>query len=232
MIFEIEKEIFDHFPGMKIVTVQVDDMPIEADTAGIAAFLDEAWQIAKVASTEYGNPQSHPFIQPWGERMKAVGVSRKKFPCSIEAMVRRAGKSDEPFRISPVVDFYNAICLKHIVPAGGFDIGQLHDVMKLRMSVEGDTFCALDEEAVEPIPAGEVSYADGNEIITRHFVWRQSQHCLLDESTKKILFVSEILGDLPEDTADKVAADFVGGLKKYFGLDCEAVILDADHPVR
>lgn len=35
-----------------------------------------------------------------------------------------------------------------IVLAGGFDVEQLHDVMKLRMSVEGDTFFGLDCEAV------------------------------------------------------------------------------------
>ena len=55
--------------------------------------------------------------------MKAVGVSRKKSPSSVEALVRRAGKGGEPVSISPVVDFYNAISLKYLVPAGGFDIG-------------------------------------------------------------------------------------------------------------
>ena len=49
---------------------------------------------------------------------------------------------------------------------------------------------------------------------------------------KKILFVSEILGDLPEDTSSKVANDFVNGLKRFFGVDCEAVILDEENRCR
>ncbi len=227
MVFEVDKGIFEYFPGLKIVTVLVEDLPEEADEEGIAEFLKEAWQVAKSASTEYGNPQSHPFIKAWGERMKEVGAPRKKFPCSIEAMVRRAGKSDEPFRINPIVDFYNAVSLKNIVPAGGYDVDEVQDVIKLRMSAEGDTFCALDEETPEAVAPGEVSYVDGDIVITRHFVWKQSQHCLLTPETKKILFVSEILGDLPEDTAWKVADDFVGGLKRFFGVDCQAVVLDA-----
>ena len=229
MIFEIHKEIFDHFPGIRVVTVLVDHMPDAADEKAIAKFLDDAWQVAAAAATSHGNAQSHPNIQPWVEAMKAVGVSRKKFPSSIESMVRRAGKSDEPFRIHPIVDFYNAISLKNIVPAGGYDIDDLHDAMSLRMSREGDTFCALDEDAPEPIPAGEVSYTDGSEVITRHFVWKQSRHALLKPETKKILFVSEILAGLPEGTAETVAADFVDGLKTFFGVEAKAVILDSEN---
>lgn len=232
MVFEVDKEIFERFPGLRIVTVLVENLPSQADEAAIASYLDDAWQVAKAASTEYGNPQSHPYIKAWGERMKEVGAPRKKFPCSIEAMIRRAGKSDEPFRINPIVDLYNAISLKNIVPAGGYDIEEVKDIIKLRMSVEGDTFCALDEEVTEVIPAGEVSYVDGDIVITRHFVWKQSQHCLLTPRTKKILFVSEILGDLPEDTSSKVANDFVNGLKRFFGVDCEAVILDEENRCR
>lgn len=229
MIFEIHKEIFDHFSGLRVVTVLVDDMPGTADKEAIAKFLDDAWQIAAAAAVSHGNAQSHPNILPWVEGMKAVGVSRKKFPSSIESMVRRAGKSDEPFRINPIVDFYNAVSLKHIVPAGGYDMDDLHDTMALRMSADGDTFCALDEDTLEPIPAGEVSYTDGSEIITRHFVWKQSRHALLKPETKKILFVSEILSGLPEGTAEAVAADFVNGLRAFFGVEATAVILDSEN---
>lgn len=230
MLFEIEKEIFTHFPGLRIVTARVEGLSNECDETGIDAFLKEAWASAGAAATEYGNPQSHPFIKPWVESMKAVGVSRKKFPVSIESMVRRASKSDSPFSINPIVDFYNAISLKNIVPAGGYDTAEFKDHMTLRMSREGDTFCALDSDETESIPPGEVSYADCSEIITRHFLWKQSRHCLLTENTKDILFVSEIEGSLPEEIADTVAADFRDGLKKFFNTDAEVIILNEKNP--
>ncbi len=229
-IFTVDKEIFELFPGIRIVTVVVKDMPQCIDTDGIEKLMNEAWQIAKAAAVEHGNPQSHPLIQPWGESMKAVGVRRKLYPSSIEAMVRRAGKTDEPFRINPIVDFYNAVSLKNIVPAGGYDLADVNECITLRLSAEGDIFCALDSDETEHVPAGEVSYTDGNEIITRHFIWKQSKHCLLRESTKEILFVSEILGDIPPEKADDVANDLVNGLKRYFGVECRAEIIDENNP--
>ncbi|MDP8946327.1 MAG: hypothetical protein M3N03_10425 [Actinomycetota bacterium] len=43
--------------------------------------------------------------------MTAMGVSGRKFPSSIEDLLRRAFKGGEPLRINPLVDFYNAVSL-------------------------------------------------------------------------------------------------------------------------
>ena len=85
---------------------------------------------------------------------------------------------------------------------------------------------ALDEEKEINVPAGEVSYADGNQIVTRQFVWKQAKHLLLNEHTKNVFFVSEILGDLPYETADNVAKAMVNGLWKCFDISTTAHILD------
>ena len=135
-------------------------------------------------------------------------------------------KGRQPFHIIPLVDFYNAIALSHIVPAGGLDIDQMKEGLSLRLSREGDTFMALDGQEEEHIPAGEVSYADGRQIVTRDFVWKQAKHLLLNEHTKNVFFVSEILGDIPYETADNVAQALVNGLWKCFGISASSYILD------
>ncbi|GAB1477255.1 B3/4 domain-containing protein [Bacillota bacterium] len=229
MRFEIEKAVFEHFPGMRIVTAVARDIKPTAEKEKIADELQQAWQIAAAACEEYGNAQSHPNIVPWGERMKAVGAPRKKFPSSIEALVRRAGKSDTPVSVSPLVDFYNSISLRHIVPAGGYDIDALKSDLRLRFSRSGDRFLALDSDEAVMLPEGEVSYADGSEIITRHFVWKQSRHAILTPESKAVIFVSEILGELPEETAGKVAKAFPVGLNQFFGINSSVYILDADN---
>ena len=227
MEFCVDSEIFKLFPGIRFVCViakGIDSGKINKEA--IEHMLHEGWSVAGKASAQYGNPQSHPNIKPWVARLKAIGVSRKKFPNSIESMVRRAGKGGEAFHIIPLVDFYNSISLSHIVLAGGFDIDQIQEGFSLRLSREGDRFMALDEEKEINVPAGEVSYADGNQIVTRQFVWKQAKHLLLNEHTKNVFFVSEILGDLPYETADNVAKALVNGLWKCFDISTAAHILD------
>lgn len=160
--------------------------------------------------------------------MKTVGVNRKQFPSSIEAMVRRAGKGGPPMSISPLVDFYNAISLKHLVPAGGFDMDVLADGIVLRYSHAGDHFQSFDAADEDLVEAGEVSYASGNDILTRHFVWRQSNRGLIKPETTSILLVSEILGELPPDLSDTILQAFLQGLDHHFGVQAKGMILNVD----
>jgi DNA/RNA-binding domain of Phe-tRNA-synthetase-like protein len=229
MKFYIEQEIFDLFPGMKIIAVVANGLK-DGNTSAIAEEMKTAWQSAAEEAVKYENAQSHPNIMPWGERMKAAGAPRKKFPSSIEALVRRAGKGGEPVSIGPLVDFYNTISLSHIVPAGGYDIDDLQHGLTLRLSREGDTFKALDEETEVDIPTGEVSYADGAEVVTRHFVWKQSRRALITSDSRNVVFVAEVLGELPAETVDEVRRAFIEGLKHHFNVEARVDILDRENP--
>jgi DNA/RNA-binding domain of Phe-tRNA-synthetase-like protein len=225
MKFSVESEIFKLFPGMRIVTAIAKGLKA-VNTDKLTDEMSLAWQNAAAEAAKYENPQSHPYIAPWGERMKAAGAPRKKFPSSIEALVRRAAKSGEPVRIGPLVDFYNTISLRYIVPAGGFDLDSLQHGLALRLSREGDTFEALDEAGAENIPAGEVSYADGSEILTRHFVWKQSRQALITPANSNVFFVSEILAELPFETAEDVRRAFAEGLLRHFNIEAQTDILN------
>lgn len=66
-----------------------------------------------------------------GRSLKVIGVSSKKFPSSIEPLVRRAGKGGEPVSINPLVDFYNSISLEYLVIVEGFDLDQLDNGLEL-----------------------------------------------------------------------------------------------------
>jgi len=229
MKFRVENEIFGAFPGIKIVAAHAVNMKIK-DAAGIDRLLKEAWQHAGKEGVRFENPQSHPYIKPWGENMKKLGVSRKEFPSSIEALVRRASKTPEPVKINPIVDFYNALSLSNTIPAGGYDADCLAHDLLLRFSKAGDSFEGLDSAEVQNPPEGEVSYADGSTIITRHFVWKQSKHALITEKSANVLFVAEVLGELPSGTAEKILEQLLSGFGKYFAGDITSAILSVDEP--
>lgn len=229
MKFNIENEIFGLFPGIRFVIAVAKDLRA-GDPGKVAGELDAAWQYAAVEALKYGNPQSHPNIAPWGVRMKAAGAPRKEFPSSIEALVRRAGKGGDPMRISPLVDFYNAVSMKYMVPAGGYDIDSLEHGLTLRLSREGDTFEVMDEAGAIGIPAGEVSYTDGTVVLTRHFVWKQSRQALITPESRNVFFISEILEEIPQETGDAVRRAFAEGISRHFNAEARTDILDSMNP--
>ena len=218
MHFTIQPEVFARFPGMRVAVVVARGIDNHEERPGIEVEWLEAWASAAHAAAEHGNAQSHPCVQPWRERFRAMGVSGKEFPSSIEAMLRRAMKGGEPFRINPLVDFYNAVSLRRVVPVGGVDLDEVGGPLELRLTRHGDQFTGLDANAPVNVPPGEVAYADGPTILTRHFVWRQARTGLITRETRNVFLVSEVLGELGEGVAKAVLADLAMGVERHFGV--------------
>jgi DNA/RNA-binding domain of Phe-tRNA-synthetase-like protein len=227
MQFIIEPAIFERFPGIHIAVAVARGIDNQREQPAIAARWQEGWTAASAAAS-YGNAQSHPRVRPWRERFQAMGVSGKEFPGSAEALLRRALKGGAPFSINPLVDWYNTISLRHIVPAGAFDLQALSGALELRLSRAGDTFLSLDADEPLAVPPGEVSYANGPTILTRHFVWRQARTGLVTPATRDVFLVSEILGEVGREVAEAVIADFRAGLQEHFGVGCSTFLLHAE----
>ncbi|MDH3744521.1 MAG: phenylalanine--tRNA ligase beta subunit-related protein [Acidobacteriota bacterium] len=200
---------------MSIVAVVARDVDNTVATAEHGEEWAKVWSAA--AKTEIANSQSHPRVAPWRSAFKRLGVSGKKFPSSIEAILRRALKGGAAFSINPLVDFYNTVSLANVVPAGGYDIGGIEE-LELRLTRDGDVFQALDDEESIPVPAGEVAYVVGSTVLTRHFVWRQSRQALIGEASRNVLLLSEVLGDLPAAVVDNVEKMLLDGLREIFGV--------------
>jgi len=158
MQFVVEPEIFERFPGMRLAVVVAHGLDNAVEDPRISAAWWEAWTEAGREGAVHGNAQSHPRVKPWRERLRALGVSPKEFPSSIEAVLRRALKGGEPFSINPLVDFYNAVSLRHTVPAGGFDLKEIRGPLELRRTRGGDTFLAMDAENVLAVPPGDLRH--------------------------------------------------------------------------
>jgi DNA/RNA-binding domain of Phe-tRNA-synthetase-like protein len=225
--FIVHPEVFERFPAIHIAAAAASGLDNETPRPAVEAAWEQAWAEAASAAV-YGNAQSHPRIRPWRDGFTRMGVSGKQFPSSAEALLRRALKGGEPFCINSLVDWYNAISLRHLVPAGGFDLGDLSGPVELRLTRAGDTFTPLDEEQEQALPSGELAYASGTAVLTRHFVWRQSRAGLIAPRTCDVLLMSEVLGEVGPGVAEAVRADFEGGLRDYFGVSATSAVLDAE----
>lgn len=213
----VDAGVFDRFPGLTVVVATASGVGRDGGAA-VASYLEEAWRDAGALRETYASPQSHPHVAAWREAFKAIGVSPREFPSSVESLLRRSFKGGDPPRVNPLVDFYNAVSLHEVVPAGGFDRAALPDEVALRLTRTGDTFTPLDGGPRIAVDPGEVAYATGATVLTRHFVWRQSREALISESTTEVVLVAEVLGDISADVVGRVEARLREGLRDLFGV--------------
>ena len=224
----VEPRIFEYFPGLHLA-VAVARGARNTPSEALERRWREAWREA--GARDLPNAQSHPYVNAWREHLRGAGVSGKKFPTSIEAMLRRALKGGEPFHINPLVDFYNALSLHHVVPAGAWDLDEVPEDLQLRVTRAGDHFTALDETEAVAVAEGEIAYASGPVVLTRHFMWRQARQALVRPETRNVFLISEIPGIAGRSVAEAMRRDMVSGLEEHFGVEAKSALLDSGRPV-
>lgn len=215
-------------PGMRILATSVVGINNVSENPAIHELLTECWRAAGELSKEYTSPQAHPKVAPWRDALRALGIAGKKFPCSIESMLRRTFKSQDPLRINPLTDFLHALSLKHLVPLGGFDSSAIGGMLELRRTRAGDKFKSFDSEQAVEVEPNEVAYAWQHHVLTRHFVWRQSAHALLTPETIDAIIVVELLPEIDKARTTLLSKELTEGLTRHFGTPAEPHILDSD----
>ncbi|MDQ6659879.1 MAG: phenylalanine--tRNA ligase beta subunit-related protein [Chloroflexota bacterium] len=229
MYLHIEPALFERFPRMRVVVVIAQGINNQQDRPELAIRWHAIWIHAAIQARGYGTAQLHPHVRAFREQFRAMGVSNKKFPSATEALLRRVLKEEKPFHINALVDFYHTVSLQYVVPVGGFDLGALHAPLEARLTRDGDLFQALDDELPQSLPPGEVAYASGQTILTRHLMWRQARTGLLTHATHSAVLVAEVPGDIGEEIAVAVQTALRTGLQTYFEVPTTTFILDEHH---
>lgn len=202
MRFSVDERLFNIFPELKIgvLVCEVNNTRYGEDRLGpVVAHLKNSFS--------YDKPQDHPHIIIWREAFKKIGISPSKYYSSIEALLRRVLKSGEVPRINPVVDMYNAISLKYLVPMGGHALEPIEGEIFLGFAKGDEPFYPMDSGELEKAEKDEVVYKDQKEVLTRRWVWRQCNKDKVTEETKRIFIPVDLMEGVSENVWESIAAD-------------------------
>lgn len=219
MRFSVDNRLFSVFPELKIgvFICEINNTKYGEDRLGpVIEHLK--------SSFSYDKPQDHPNIMVWREAFKKIGISASKYYSSIEALLRRVLKSGELPRINPVVDIYNAISLKYLIPMGGHALEPIEGNILLGFARGNEPFYPMDSGELETAEKDEVVYKDEKEVLTRRWVWRQCNKDKVTEETKRIFIPVDIMEGISGDVWGHIAAD----LEKYLTEDQIGKIIHSD----
>ncbi|MCL6638992.1 MAG: hypothetical protein K6T80_04825 [Firmicutes bacterium] len=134
------------------------------------------------------NIKEHPDFLCYREAFQKLGVNPNKFPSSVEALTARVVKGGTLPDINGVVNLVNAISLKYSLPMGAHDLDSVRGDLTVRFSRPGDQFTPFGQSVPETVEEGELVYADGREVRTRRWIWRQSDRGKVTEESRNIFF--------------------------------------------
>jgi len=227
MRFSIQKEIFNLLPDLTIGVVVATGLDNTQPSPEIEQLLLRTLEEFR-RSFPAEKAQEHPRIRPWRTAFSTLGLSGSKFPSSIESMARRVLRGDPFPRINPLVDLYNSISLKHLVPMGGHDLDTLEGNIALQFAEGWEPFIPMGGEEKVTVPKGELVYRDDQVVLTRNWVWRQCEKDKTTEKTRNIFIPIDVLGEVGRAVADEIIQELSERIPKYFGGSFFSTLLNQE----
>jgi DNA/RNA-binding domain of Phe-tRNA-synthetase-like protein len=228
--FTIDPAIFDAFPDVNVglvcfQTIENKQEIPEITTALRAAEADLPGHLGASTVVE------HPHIHPWREAYRKFGAKPKENPSSIENLIRRILKGSPVSNINSVVDIYNLISLKYLVPVGGEDLDKI--IGDVQLTFAGDSEAPvklLGEPEARPPKPGEVIYKDDEGAICRRWNWKEADRTKFTLQTKNGILVIEGLPPVGREIIQMAITELSSLVQKHCGGTAQTAILNRMNP--
>ncbi|WP_406097353.1 B3/4 domain-containing protein [Streptomyces sp. NBC_01013] len=185
--------VADAFPETLIAVVTATGLRGREDWPGTAAALEELEQ-QLADGTWQPAEETDPRIEAWHTAYRSFGTNPRRIRPSVDALGRRLAKKGTLPRINPAVDSYNAVSVRHGLPAGAFDLDRVTGDIDIRYADGSEEFTPLGEPGtVENPKPGEIVYTDGSGVLTRHWNHRDAHRTRVTEDSTRVAFVLETL---------------------------------------
>lgn len=229
MRFCVDDQILARFPGLNLGVVKASGIHNSGENEDIQILLQEIQEtIRKSYQTETLSQESR--IQAWRKAYSEFGAKPKKYKSSVENMYRMTLKGISLRSINPVVDLYNYISLKHMVPVGGDDLDKVDGDIKLLFALGDEPFTPLNSEAIEMARPGEVIYRDDLEVLCRRWNWRECDKTKMTMDTQNVALVVEGLPPLLIDQMGDIISELGELVQRFCGGDIHRYILNKQNP--
>lgn len=224
MFLKVDTKIFQEFPDLTLGVVIAKGIDNKMKHTIITQLINGACAQQK-AKFNKDNISENPTIKAWRDAYRKFGADPTKYPCSIEALLKRivSGK-DIPY-INTLVNIYNYFSIKNIVPIGGEDLDQLCGDIKLTFANGSEAFRAIGSEVIEQPDQGEVIYKDSGGVTCRKWNYRECDRTKFATVTKNAVIIMEDLGIFGQEKMKKLVNELGQLVKKYCGGEIEEHIL-------
>ncbi len=227
----VESEVFQLFPGFCRAVVAAAGIDNSRPCPELEQRLQE--EAEKMRQDPAIDLAAHPRLLAWKEAYRQFGSNPNKFTPSIVFLAKQV-KSGKPVRsISPAVDAFNLISIRHIVPSGGDDMNSVEGDVTLGRAAGNETFAPIFKpDEIEHPDAGEVIYVNRRtgRILCRRWNWRNADFSKLTPGTKNLAInVDGMQPAISRPEIEKAAEELKQLLIQYCGGAVSIHYLDGNN---
>ncbi len=229
MKFKIDHKIFEKFPGLTIGVIICKNLNNSGTQEEVQTEIREQENNIRAKYNTETLSQT-PKIDVWRKTYSAFGAKPKENKSSVENLYRLVLQGVNLKHINKLVDIYNFISLKHMVPVGGEDMDKIQgDVVLTFAEPNEPAVLLLGDKEPRPPHAGEVIYKDNISAICRRWNWREADRTKFTEETKNCFLVIEGLLPVTKQEIEDATKELKELVQKFCGGNITYQILDDKH---
>lgn len=229
MKFAIDPQVFEKFPEVVIGVVVVRGADNSGKDEEITSLLREWEQKIRERFAAVSSWVEIPVVAAWRKAYRAFGADPHDYRSSIEALIRRVVKGKPLPQINKIVDLYNFISLKYLIPVGGEDLDKVEGDIVLDFAHGDESFVPLGGTEEKPPDPGEVVYKDNGGVLCRKWNWRESDRTKMTENTKNAILVIEGLPPTDRAEVEAAACELADLIQKFCGGETKTLTLDKEN---
>jgi DNA/RNA-binding domain of Phe-tRNA-synthetase-like protein len=220
----LSKEVLDSFRPI-IGVIYAKGVDNTRRVPEITELLEGAAGAVRESFKQYESPAKHPILAAWRGAYKKFGADPHEYRSSAEALVRRVLKGDTLPRINTLVDLYNYISLKYILPVGGENTDAISGDMHLAFASGLEAFTRINGTENETPKPGEVVYKDSAGVICRRWNWREADRTKMTESTVNAVMVIDAIPPTEKAAVLEATNELQALVKQYCGGESSREIM-------
>ena len=231
MLYEIERAVFERFPGyarMVVVAEGVDNNREIPELAELQAQCEK--DVCRDELEDFGHD---PAPEAGAGAFSGMGIKPKKNPPSVINLVKRC-RSGKPLPfINPLVAIFNCISLKYLLPCGGDDRDVIKGDLRLGIADGTESYVPLGQpDVLEHPQPGEVIYYDTatKDVFCRAWCWKNGNRSKLTPETTNAVINVDAMPPLPLAAAEQAAEEAAGLLRRFTGAKTAIHKLTAEAP--
>jgi len=197
-VFRIEADVVGQFPGAAVGWI-VADVVVMSDGRD---FSTESLRALTERGVTRENLAEQAEITAWRGAYRLFGVKPSDYRSSVEALGKRV-LDGKHVKVNSIVDVYNYVSVKYLLPAGAMDLDQVKGDILLRFGKSGETAELFGLDKPVKVEPEQVVYADEMRIISWLWNYRDAKETAVTEKTRRaVFFIDSLLG--PERVTEAV----------------------------
>lgn len=187
MNFNISAEVSRSFRNLAVSISFLRNVSVRKDVDELGDYISEAVEHVK-KSFNLEQLTTHPLVRAYRDFFWRVGVDPTKTRPSAEALLRRVLRDMVFPRVNSLVDVYNAVSMKRLVPVAAFDAEKLSGNLYMRFARRGELFHGIGMEKPLELEGKEVVVEDSEKLVAV-YPYRDADSSKITEKTRDALLM-------------------------------------------